>query len=199
MIRALCPVTLDDLLDNLHRVKGTGYTGVSRLISHICYELCFERFGVDGCHVYHGDGADALYGDTPRVRRMAEELLERRDRKSPEEARTEARRICYPEEMESKRYFVSLAARFGAIAIMPYTDARLAYMSEVSPSVLHPSSKSFVKDALRRRYGLDDIVERRRVSMQAGLGLRDDFKRALRQRFASRSKSISRIVRGLSA
>ncbi len=82
---------------------------------------------------------------------------------------------------------------------MPYTDKRLAYLSEVPSSVINPSTKSFVKDAMRRRYGLGDIVERHRMSMQAGMGLRDPLRQALLQRYATYGKWINRIVRRLSS
>ena len=43
------------------------------------------------------------------------------------------------------------------------------------------------------------LVDRPRLSMQAGTGLRDVFRAALRERFADASRSTSRILRQLSS
>lgn len=190
-------VTLDDIFDNLHRIAGTGIASVSRLMSHVCYELCLERLGVGGTTLYHGDGADALYGNSRPVRLKVEELLAAGV--TPDEAGVRVKRARYEEEMQDKRYFLLLAERLGAWAVMPYTDERLAYMCDVPFSILDPSDKGFVKAAMRHRYGLGDIVERPRMSMQAGTGLRPELEKELRQRFAARGRRLVEIVRSLSS
>ena len=192
-------VTLEAVLDNLHRIKGKGYTELSRLISHICYELCFECQDVKDCHIYHGNGADLLYGNTTHVGSIAESLIESGECEDLNAATIEAKRIEYSKDIGDKRYFVKLAEQFGARAIMPYTDRRLTYLSDVPSSVISPLDKRFVKDALRRCYGLGDIVERRRMSMQAGIGFRNHLKAALRDRFSCRGGSVNVVVRKLSA
>lgn len=192
-------VTLEAVLDNLYRIEGKGYTELSRLMSHICYELCFESQDVRDCHIYHGNGADLLYGNTIHVRSIAESLIDSGKCADFNAATIEAKRIEYSEEIQDKRYFVAIAEQFGARAVMPYTDARLRYLSDLPSSVISPQDKRFVKDALRRCYGLDDIVERRRMSMQKGIGFRDHLKAALRERYNCRGGSVNVVVRRLSA
>jgi hypothetical protein len=60
--------------------------------------------------------------------------------------------------------------------------------------VLRPAQKRFVKDALRRRYGPGDIVERRRASIQEGTGLYDAFKARLEELAATQGLSRRELV-----
>jgi hypothetical protein len=78
--------------------------------------------------------------------------------------------------------------------VLPYRDPRLAYVSRIPYEVLRPTQKRFVQDPLRRRYGLGDIVERRRASIHEGTGLYDSFKARLEE--LARTQGLSRRASG---
>jgi hypothetical protein len=130
---------------------------------HICFELCLREHDVAGCVLYEGNGADVVQGSTgERVYRDAEKVA-LAEGISLDEARTRAEIAHYLDRRSDRRgthsaiIFKQIA---GAVPVTPFADQRFEYMSRVPYSVVSPLGKRFVKDGLRRRYGLDDIVER---------------------------------------
>ena len=200
-------VTVDEIVAHLDLVRGTGYQRPGKVFSHICYHLALTSCDVAGATVYTGHGGDVLLGNKDHLYAGVEASAEAQGL-SPDELRTRLKAEYYDRSQaaffagagsEAGRHIASIVEALGGAIVLPYRDPRLAYVSRVPYEVLRPVEKRFVKDALRRRYGLGDIVERRRFSIQAGTGLYDSFRARLQELASAQGLSTPEIVARLSA
>jgi asparagine synthetase B (glutamine-hydrolysing) len=182
-------VTVDEIVANLDLVRGTGYQRPGKVFSHVCYHLALTSCDVAGATVYAGHAGDVLWGNRDAIYADVEEAAEAQG-VSPDELRTRRKAEYYDRSQaafqsgdggQAGRHIASLVESLGGEPVLPYRDPRLAYVSRIPYEVVRPGEKRFVKDALRRRYGLGDLVERRRVSIQKGTGLYDSFKARLEE------------------
>ena len=200
-------VTVDEILAHLHLVRGTGYERPGKVFSHICYQLALTSCDIAGAIVYTGHGGDILQGNDDHIYAHIDASAEAQG-VSPDELRTRLKSEYYERSQaaffagavgETGRHVASLVEALGGQIVLPYRDPRLAYVSRIPYEVLRPAEKRFVKDALRRRYGLGDIVERRRVSIQQGTGIYKSFKARLQELARSQGLSRGELVARLSA
>ena len=200
-------VTLEDVVAHLELVRGTGYRKTTKVFSHICYQLALSSCDTAGATVYAGHAGDILLGNKDRLYADVDASAEAQG-VSPDELRTRLKAEYYDRSQaaffagagsEAGRHIASIVEALGGAIVLPYRDPRLAYVSRIPYEVLRPPEKRFVKDALRRRYGLGDIVERRRVSIQGGTGLFDDFKARLEELARAQGLSRRELVARLSA
>jgi asparagine synthetase B (glutamine-hydrolysing) len=191
-------VTVDEIVAHLDLVRGTGYQKTTKVFSHICYQLALTSCDIAGATVYAGHAGDVLQGSSDKIYADIEASAEALDA-SPDELRTRLKSEYYDRSQaaffagagdQAGRHIASIVEALGGEIVLPYRDPRLAYVSRIPYEVLRPTEKRFVKDALRRRYGLGDIVERRRASIQEGTGLYDSFKARLEE--LARTKGLSR-------
>lgn len=201
-IHSVQKISVEDILDNIEIIKGKGYTKLRTFMSHICYQLCLESYGVGGCNVYSGHGGEILYGNNPSIYKDAERIA-KEENCSVDDAKTRVKinyykaKTIYNNKMK-KRHLKKIVDELGGTLIMPYQDESLSYISEVPYSIISPFDKKFVKDAIRRRYKLGDIVERTRIGMQDGTGLYRPFKSKLKKIYKSLGCSAIDIVKKLS-
>lgn len=198
-------ITGESILENLDMVRGRGYIRFPQLMFHICFELCLSQADVSGCLLYEGNGADVLLGSVgERVYRHAQKVAQA-EGITLDEARTRAKVDHYHDRKSDRRgthsatIFSDIARGLDAAPVTPFGDARLEWVTEVPYSVLSPLDKRFVKDGLRRRYGLDDIVERPRIPLQAGMGLDAEVADRLVERFGDLGETPDEITRALTA
>lgn len=200
-------VTVDEIVAHLELVRGTGYQRPGKVFSHICYHLALTGRDVAGATVYTGHAGDVLLGNKDHLYADIEASAEAQGL-SPDELRTRLKSEYYDGSQtaffagaggEAGRHIASIVEALGGEIVLPYRDPRLAYVSRIPYEVLRPAEKRFVKDALRRRYGLGDIVERRRFSIQAGTGLYDSFKARLQELAPTQGLPEREIVARLSA
>jgi len=208
-VHAVRRVTVDEILAHLELVRGTGYQKPGKVFSHICYHLALTSLSCDiaGATVYTGHAGDVLWGNKDRLYADIDASAEAQGL-SPDELRTRLKSEYYDRSQaaffagaggEAGRHIASLVEALGGEAVLPYRDPRLAYVSRIPYEVLRPAEKRFVKDALRRRYGLGDIVERQRFSIQVGTGLYESFKARLQELAPTQGLSTGEIVARLSA
>ena len=200
-------VTVDEIVAHLDLVRGTGYQKTTKVFSHICYELALTSCDIAGATVYAGHAGDVLQGSSDKIYADIEASAEALDASS-DELRTRLKSEYYDRSQaaffagagdQAGRHIASIVEALGGEIVLPYRDPRLAHVSRIPYEVLRPTEKRFVKDALRRRYGLGDIVERRRFSIQAGTGLYDSFKARLQELGRTQGLSTREIVARLSA
>lgn len=200
-------VTVDEIVARLDLVRGTGYQRPGKVFSHVCYHLALTSCDVAGATVYTGHAGDVLLGNRDKIYADVEASAEAQGVAS-DGLRTRLKAEYYDRSQaaffagaggEAGRHIASLVESLGGEISLPYRDSRLAYVSRIPYEVLRPTEKRFVKDALRRRYGLGDIVERRRVSIQAGTGLYDSFKARLEELAPTEGLSAREIAARLSA
>ncbi len=200
-------VTVDEIVAHLDLVRGTGYRKTTKVFSHICYRLALTSCDIAGATVYAGHAGNALQGNSEKIYRDIEVSAEGQDG-SLDELRTRLKAEYYDRSQaaffagageQAGRHIASIVEALGGEIVLPYRDRRLAYVSRIPYEVLRPAEKRFVTDALRRRYGLGDIVERRRASIQAGTGLYDSFKARLQELAATQGLSTREFVARLSA
>lgn len=200
-------VTVDDIVAHLDLVRGAGYQRPGKVFSHICYHLALASCDVAGATVYTGHAGDVLLGNKDDIYADVAASAEAPGR-SPDELRTRLKADYYDRSQaaflagaggEAGRHVASIVEALGGEAVLPYRDPRLAYVSRIPYEVLRPAEKRFVKDALRRRYGLGDIVERRRVSIQKGTGLYESFKARLHELAPAEGLSTREIAARLAA
>ena len=146
-------ISVEDILTNISCVKGKKYNKPQTFMSHICYHLCLERYDVRGCVVYSGHGADYLQGSAASY--GGAELLAIDVGCSLDEARTRIKIDTFNEKATIKRHTKDIVEDLGGTMVMPYHDRRLDYIGQLPFEVIGPVEKIFVKDAIRRRYGLD--------------------------------------------
>jgi asparagine synthetase B (glutamine-hydrolysing) len=182
-------VTVDEIVAHLELVRGTGYERPGKVFSHICYHLALTSCDIAGATVYTGHAGDVLQGNKDALYADVEASAEAQDL-PPDELRTRLKAEHYDRSQaaffddvggQAGRHVASIIEALGGRAVLPFRDPRLAYVSRIPYDVLRPDDKRFVKEALRRRYGLGDIVERRRVSIQKGTGLYESFKAQLQE------------------
>jgi hypothetical protein len=157
-----------------------------------------ERYGVKGCAIYSGEGADDLYGSLPSIY-AAIDGLGLPENHCLDEKRTALKKASYEKFDFRTHHLIGIVGQLGGKLITPYTDSRLSYLTRIPFSVIGPLDKRFAKDAMRRRYGLDEIVERKRTSMQEGTGLYRLLKDRLKKEYGTVSDSAVEIARWLSA
>lgn len=200
-------VTVDEILGHLELVRGTGYQRPGKVFSHICYHLALTSCGVAGATVYAGHAGDVLWGNKDEIYADVETSAEA-ERTSPDELRTRLKAEYYDRSQaafvadtggQAGRHVASIVESLGGEIVLPYRDPRLEYVSRIPYEVVRPDEKRFVKDALRRRYGLGDLVERRRVSIQKGTGLYKPFKARLEELARTEGLSTYEIAERLSA
>ena len=200
-------VTVDEIVAHLDLVRGTGYQKTTKVFSHICYQLALTSSDIAGATVYAGHGGDALQGTRDKIYADIDASAEAQGL-SLDELRTRLKSEYYDRSQAAflagtgdpaGRHIASIVEALGGDIVLPYRDPRLAYVSRIPYEVLRPGEKRFVKDALRRRYGLGDIVERRRVSIQAGTGLYESFKERLEELARTQGLSRREMVARLSA
>jgi asparagine synthetase B (glutamine-hydrolysing) len=198
-------VTVDEIVGHLDLVRGTGYQRPGKVFSHVCYHLALTSCDPAGATVYAGHAGDVLLGNKKEIYSDIEASAETQG-VSPDELRTRLKAEYYDKSQaaflagdggQAGRHIASIVEGLGGKIVLPYRDPRLAYVSRIPYEVLRPADKRFVKDALRRRYGLGDLVERRRVSIQKGTGLYESFKARLQE--LDPSLSPPEIVARLSA
>ena len=198
-------VTVDEILAHLELVRGTGYERPGKVFSHICYHLALTSCDPAGATVYAGHAGDVLWGNKDELYADIEASAEAQG-VAPDELRTRRKAEHYDKSQaaffadtggQAGRHIAAIVEALGGEIVLPYRDPRLAYVSRIPYEVLSPAEKRFVKDALRRRYGLGDIVERRRVSIQKGTGLYEGFKGRLQE--VDPTVSTPEIVARLSA
>jgi asparagine synthetase B (glutamine-hydrolysing) len=191
-------VTVDEIVAHLDLVRGTGYRKATKVFSHICYQLALTSCDIAGATVYAGHAGDVLQGNRDKIYCDIDASAEAQG-VSPDELRTRLKSEYYDRSQaaffagagdQAGRHIASIVEALGGEIVLPYRDPRLAYVSRIPYEVLRPAQKCFVKDALRRRYGLGDIVERRRASIQEGTGLYDAFKARLKE--LARTQGLSR-------
>jgi class 3 adenylate cyclase len=162
---------------------------------------------IAGTTVYTGHGGDILQGNDDHIYADVEASAEAQGL-SPDELRTRLKSEYYDRSQaaffagaggETGRHIASIVEALGGEIVLPYRDPRLAYVSRIPYEVLRPAQKRFVKDALRRRYGLGDLVERRRASIQEGTGIYDSFKARLEELARTQGLSRRELVARLSA
>ena len=204
---AVRQVTVDEILAHLELVRGTGYQRPGKVFSHICYHLALTSCDIAGATVYTGHAGDVLLGNKDHIYADIEASAQAQGL-SPDELRTRLKSEYYDRSQaaffagageQAGRHIASIVEALGGEIVLPYRDPRLAYVSRIPYEVIRPAEKRFVKDALRRRYGLGDIVERRRFSIQAGTGLYDSFKARLQELAPTQGVSTREIVARLSA
>lgn len=174
-------ISVEDVLTNIDCVKGKKYDKPRTFMSHICYQICLQRYDVGGCIVYSGHGADYLQGSAASYEGAEELAME--ESCSLDEARTMIKVDTFDKKVSIKRHLSDIVADLGGTMVMPFHDRRLDYIGQLPFEVINPIEKSFVKDAIRRRYGLGDIVERPRIGMQDGTGLYYPMKSELKKRY----------------
>lgn len=198
-------VTVDEIVAHLDLVRGTGYERPGKVFSHICYHLALTSCDPAGATVYAGHAGDVLWGNKDELYADVEASAEAQGL-SPDELRTRRKAEHFDRSQaaffantggQAGRHIAAIVEALGGEIALPYRDPRLAYVSRIPYEVLRPAEKRFVKDALRRRYGLGDIAERRRVSIQKGTGLYGAFKARLEE--VDRTVSTPEIVARLSA
>jgi len=206
-VHAVRRVTVDEILAHVDLVRGTGYQKTAKVFSHICYHLALTNCDVAGATVYTGHAGDVLQGNREKLYADVEASAEAQAL-SPDELRTRLKSEYYDRSQaaffagdgsQAGRHIASIVEALGGEIVLPYRDPRLAYVSRIPYEVLRPAEKRFVKDALRRRYGLGDIVERRRFSIQAGTGLYESFEARLEDLATTQGLSRREIVARLSA
>jgi len=200
-------VTVDEIVAHLDLVRGTGYQRPGKVFSHICYHLALTSCDVAGATVYAGHAGDVLQGNREKIYAGVEASADAQGL-SPDELRTRLKSEYYDTSQaaffagdggQAGRHIAALVEALGGEIVLPYRDPRLAYVSRIPYEVLRPAEKRFVKDALRRRYGLGEIVERRRFSIQVGTGLYESFKARLKELAPAEGLSTGEIVARLSA
>ena len=200
-------VTVDEIVAHLELVRGTGYQRPGKVFSHICYHLALASCDIAGATVYAGHAGDVLQGNSDKIYADIEPSAEAQDA-SLDELRTRLKSEYYDRSQaaflagagdQAGRHIASIVEALGGEMVLPYRDPRLAYVSRIPYEVLRPTEKRFVKEALRRRYGLGDIVERRRFSIQEGTGLYDSFKARLEDLARTEGLSRRELVARLSA
>lgn len=198
-------VTVDEIVAHLDLVRGTGYQKTTKVFSHICYHLALTSCDIAGATVYAGHAGDVLQGNRDKLYADVDASAQAQDL-SLDELRTRLKSEYYDRSQaaffagagdQAGRHIASIVEALGGEMVLPYRDPRLAYVSRIPYEVLRPTEKRFVKDALRRRYGLGDIVERRRVSIQKGTGLYEAYKARLQE--VDPTLSTPEIVARLSA
>jgi asparagine synthetase B (glutamine-hydrolysing) len=200
-------VTVDEIVAHLELVRGTGYQRPGKAFSHICYHLALSSCDIAGATVYTGHAGDVLQGNRDDLYADIDPSAQAQG-VSPDELRTRLKAEYYDrsqaaffagDDGQAGRHVASIVEALGGELVLPYRDPRLAYVSRIPYEVLRPAEKRFVKDALRRRYGLGDLVERRRFSIQAGTGLYESFKARLQALAPAQGLSTREIVARLSA
>jgi asparagine synthetase B (glutamine-hydrolysing) len=202
---SILSLTAETILDHIALAREKGYIRFPQLMFHICFELCLREHCVSGCVLYEGNGADIMQGSTEeRIYQHAEKVAQD-EGISLDEARTRAKIAHYLDRQTDRRgtgsgtIFKLIAEKQGAVPVTPFGDPRFEYMTRIPYSVLSPLDKRFVKDGLRRRYGLDDIVERPRIPMQRGTGLEEETSDLLLARYSDLGKTPNEIVKVLTA
>src|SRR4051812_29732557 len=200
-------VTVDEIVAHLDLVRGTGYQRPGKVFSHICYHLALTSCDIAGATVYTGHSGDVVQGNKHAIYAHIEASAEAQG-VSPDELRTRLKSEYYDASQaaffagsggEAGRHIASIVEALGGEIVLPYRDPRLAYVSRMPYEVLRPAEKRFLKDALRRRYGLGDLVERRRVSIQKGTGLYESFQARLQELVPTPGLSTHEIAARLSA
>ncbi len=194
----VCRVTVDDIVQNLAIIAGYGHKTLRPAMSHICFHICLERYGVMNCTVYSGQGADVLYGSRRAIYKDAVAPTANAG-VSLDRPRTELKKSFYAGFDFSRHHLIDILGELGGQVLMPYADPRLAYLSAIPFSVIEPFEKRFVKAAVRRRYGFDVIADRERTSMQEGTGLYRALKERLKRDYPSLGNSAMTIIEKLSA
>ena len=200
-------VSLDEIMANLHLVRGMGYHKLKKILSHVCYHLALSDCSVKGAYVYTGHGAGSLYGNKQRIYKKVDQIITEKGI-SEDEARTLLKsEYCATSQAAflsgdtgtAGVHVAKIIGNLGATCILPYRDTRLQYLSNVPFSVIRPFDKAFVKNAVKRRYGLGAIADRQRMSVQDGTGLYDLLAERVRQLYPEIGPSVSDIARHLSA
>ncbi len=180
-------LSVDTIVDSIDRLRGAGYVTMGRLMFHLSLELCLETFDLRDSDVYTGLGANYIFGYKPQIYQDAEELA-RKEACSLEEIRNRLKTAFF---QSAKEHFTgqrstsmilgNIVRRMGGNLVQPFLNQRLQYIQRIPYSVINPlnKNKGFVKEALRRRYGLGDIVERPRIGLQTGTGLKEELGTAL--------------------
>jgi asparagine synthetase B (glutamine-hydrolysing) len=200
-------VTVDQIVAHLNLVRGTGYQKTTKVFSHICYDLALTSCDIAGATVYAGHAGDVLQGNRDKLYVDVDASAQAQGL-SLDELRTRLKVEYYDRSQaaffagagdQAGRHIASIVEALGGEMVLPYRDPRLAYVSRIPYEVLRPTEKRFVKDALRRRYGLGDIVERRRASIQEGTGMYESFKARLAELARTQGLSMREMVARLSA
>jgi hypothetical protein len=195
-------VTLDEIMDSLHLVKGKDITSVFMLQFYLTHVLSFAKYDISGRDILQGDWADLLLGSSaPGFTYISTPTVAEDMGITMDEARTHLKIKKFNDSKReiNKRsgpMFARIVTGLSGRPVQPYIDDRVAWVNELPYSVSRPDKKLLSHRAMCL-HGIDSSGSKK-TTMQDGSGIY----RALQQRLmdltgcGTPNSAVASVVRG---